>query len=284
MDRRTFIKRVFQVAGVAGLVRMGLLAEARGIFPAALNTGGAGTGSSWSTWDEASELTLAIDQNQDGMEDTNITFMKNPVAGGDEISRGVVSGLDLIYTQVNNVVGALGVPPYRTIGVTQGFTAPINFVQTMCAGTNGFIIIIKLKYTSALAGSSLFRWEGGNDRVQADVTALDVIRVYYRKDAVDISAFPTDFTDPFVTGTTYYFCMWGTASVARAAFSTTKPTKWSDFAANKRMTFASDFRFTGTDFGATQKLSFDGGATSMQGDFFYCITSQSPGSFINDAA
>ncbi len=120
MNRREFLKKAYQVGGLAALYSLGSgaieEAQAWGVLPAVVGGASSAPGL-WANWDEASEDTLSVDQNDDGIEDTFVCFMENPVAGGDEAGRGGgLAGADLVMTDSGgaNIPGALGTPPYRT--------------------------------------------------------------------------------------------------------------------------------------------------------------------------
>jgi hypothetical protein len=284
MDRRTFIKRVFQVAGCAGLIRMGLIneANARGIFPAVLNTAGRGSGS-WANWDELQESGLLLDQNFDGVEDTNIVFMESG-AGTNELSKGVLSGIDLVYTQAGGIAGAIGSPPYRTFDkVDDTMTVTPTWGTGLFCQSTGWLFLTKLKYNDHENGAYIFYHAGGDDIIALNSPgAATTIQIQVRVNGANALLATT--AGSMVVGTTYYIAAWATGALVRAGFTTTRPTKWSDFPAAQRVSGAGDGRFTVGDLGGTPIFMSDGGGNCTGGDVYYVISSQVPSSFINDVA
>jgi len=239
MDRRQFIK---YSALLAGMYPFNKAFAIPGVMPQMLGGGGAGgesgaTGSNWADWDEASEDTLSVDQDGDGTEDTHICVMENPVAGGDETGRGIKSGADLVWTQSGNVPGATGDPPNRQLtDKTKLFTSSEALGQTVFAGNTW---LVGTKWTNlnrpASVQSYLVFNLHGDARLYAYLNTTGTIS-FYVKDAAGTVHLNATTVGAAPTGTDVWVFIWSDGTVVRGGWALAKPTKWSDFGANNRVT------------------------------------------------
>ena len=134
MNRREFLKRTFQAAGLAGLYSLGAgaieEAIARGIMPAIATLGGTGSGdatnTNFLTWDKTTET---------GWGDTANVFIcvaQNTSAGGNETGEGGgLSGLNLVLTQSGNIAGMSG--------GARAFDGGDDYMQVTTAHINNFL-------------------------------------------------------------------------------------------------------------------------------------------------
>jgi hypothetical protein len=191
-------------------------------------------GGLWADWDEASEDTLSVDQDGDGTEDTFICFFENTVAGGNETGRGVVSGADLVATQVHDVPGASGSPPRRElVTVSDGFKGTYPLFNTIIKDAANWTVIIKTYptavgqvfnyYLGAATQEQLVIWNDGQK-----------FRPLIRTDG-DIRLYASTAND-LPLNQIVWQCAWYDGTTIYSGFATgSKPTKLSDFAANDRV-------------------------------------------------
>ena len=231
MDRREFLKKAFQVGGMAALYNLGVTLEqanAWGVMPMSVMDPAAG-GPYWHNWDEQSEDTLFVDQDEDGTEDLFVVFGE----GGnstDETGRGAgLSGADLVWSQSGAMAGN---GSYRTLdGSDDYFSVTSNFRDILDNLTQYGIIFKMEDWNPGVDYEALIRW------------ASEVI---FR---VDNARKLTATIDGTIVGTTtnalptsgVVYCYLGCdGSDTMVGFTTSgsgtggQPTKKSDFAANDR--------------------------------------------------
>lgn len=284
MNRREFIKKAVQMGGVAALYNLGVTLEqarAWGVLPATIMEP---TGDLWTTWDEASEDTLSVDQDGDGAEDTNITFGENTSAGGDETGRGVLTGADLVLSQSGNIAGAVGSPPYRPMdGTDDTFRVTNNWFNAIFAGETEYTLIVKC-YLDSSDIEWIFNFEDTNARINLNESAG-----FLRFGLTD-----TDNGLEFQSLTNgsaghdnqvCYVAIWTSATdgVSRAGWCAAgsgsgtngQPTKWSDFNAGDRVEFAALFDNI-ANIAAPSHANFFGLATDHEtkGRLYYVIASR----------
>jgi hypothetical protein len=254
---------------------------------AAFKSGGGSGGSAvlWASWAEDSELTLALDQNLDLTEDTNVCFMENTTAGGNETSRGVLAGADRVFTDASgNTAGASGTPPRRVFdGADDGMISTVNWPPGLFLESSGWMVLLKVNYAGGGAvGDRFFDIIAGTDNIQIELRAGNAIRFYVRKDGGNLLF--ADTANALTSGAVRYLMVAGTATTCYGGFTATRPTKWSDFAAGDRVSQVNDARFAAGDLAGAAHLMYDGGAGTVPGTLYYAIATKAPGSFINFAA
>ncbi len=200
----------------------------------------------WAKWDESSELGLATDN-------TFVCLMENPSAGGNEAGQGGgLTGADLILTQSGSVAGASGGKRVFD-GVNDRLNWTIAAVDALIANANKtWSVIMKLTDITKDVGNTYFfaflDAAQANERIALSIQTDDKLTLNVEQDTVE--DFNRKTTDSIATSTEYYVAAWADAGVnkIRAGFTATRPTKWSDFATNKRMESTLDGDFTGETF------------------------------------
>lgn len=236
-----------------------------------LRVGAGGTASSWANWNEASENTLDVDQDGDGVEDTFIAFMENTLAGGDETGQGGgFSGADLVLSQNGNIAGASGSPPSRTLDGSDDYFTVTNTFRDWLSGEGTYGIIFKVEdWNPADSYECLFFWRDGNlINLRSTLNTRELTVNFDGTSLTTTNAMPT-------SGVLY--CYVGCdGSDFRIGFSTTKPTKWSDFAANDRASNGSSVSFPSNTTNTPPIFSDSNYLTdrSVKGDAYYTIWSK----------
>ena len=274
LERRKFLKDAYKIGGLTALYTLGAVEEARawGVLPAVAGSNII----TWKNWRELSEERLAS-------KDTFVCFFENTSAGGNEAGQGLdLSGANLILTQSGNVAGATGSPPKR---VLDGDDDHFDGTQPLAAaglGTGGgnWTVVLKVEDCAGLAnGEGIIYIDGTNDSVIAFVsTAALAILV---KDGGSTLLNATTANNIPTSGV-LYIMIWYDGNYIRGGMkATTKPTKWSDFAADDKVTATSACSF-GDDFDSSRSLFYDAGTTEFETDAHYFILSKT--SFIDNNA
>lgn len=244
-----------------------------------LRGGGTGTLYSWADWPELTQGSLNPDQSGDGSEDTFICMFDNTASGGNDIGQGAgLSGAQLVATQTGTIAGATGTPPCRAMdAVDDKFTFDTS-VGNVCAAPN-WTVMLK---TNDLSGA------GAATYPIMLISAATNDWIYFKRDTDAISVklatsvlLGASFTaSPNSTGIVY-IAIWCDGTYVRAGWHTSKPTKWSDFAVNNRLTATTACDFTGKSFDGTVGINAYA-ASYIAIDVFYLITSNV--CLINNAA
>lgn len=225
---------VFGAVGLGGVLRADTI-----LFVGA--PGGSSSGS-WASWDESSE---------DGWGDSehvNICFYDNPLVGNEISVGGGLTGADLVFTQYGDVAGAVG--GMRTLDDTDDyFGVEIAFLNKFIGNGNAagtWSVIIKLNSITGTNYHGPFLWTAAGRNFEMSVHATGVL-VLETTTAAGGSNFQTVGTVP--GGTTVWICAWADGvNNTRIGFSTTKPSKWSDFAANNRAEGTTKGNYSDTSF------------------------------------
>lgn len=241
-DRRKFIRNLLAAAGVVGgweafavLHRYGgdslvKEAQAANLFISG-HGGGGGGAASWDAWDEADEAGWGDSAN------TFIGFFENTSAGGNETGQGAgLAGADLVLTQINNVPGATGTPLYRqlTLGSVHHFTYTSGLFDGTMGGTNTWTVIMKV--ADIIDGATQLILDSGAPRNYLYKQADNTFKAYAN------GTHNAATTDTVPSSGIVYLCMWSDGTYIRSGFKTgTKPSKWSDFEANKRNSTTVDY-------------------------------------------
>lgn len=240
---------------------------------------------SWANWDEQSEDTLSVDQDNDGVEDTYICFFENPTAGGNETGRGVVTGSDLVLTQEGNVAGATGSPPYRTMdGSDDGFYPTDAWLNALFAGQTEWTLIIKC-YMDSADIAYLVDFEDTDARININNdTSSSPGNLRFGLTDTD-NAFETKLASNDIStqdDQVCYLCVWTSAidGVSRGGWCAAgagsgangQPTKWSDFATGDRVEFTGLFDNFATYSSPVHNRIFGlSGSDYTQGRLYYVI-------------
>lgn len=243
--------------------------QAHGMLAGRMMMGTAGAGVTWDNWNEASEASLAST-------DIFVCLFEDPDAGDDETGQGGgLSGVDLVLTQVGTVAGATGSPPTRVLdGNDDHFLETTAAIDALIANANKtWTIIIKVTNMALGAADYVFGLEGAGsaEALRCFVNAADN-KIYFipYQDGVGDSRVTTDAAP---TATTLYFAMWADGTVMRAGFTTTRPTKWSDFDAGKRIEFATNTGdYSGETFNVANAIFADNtGGADADLDAYYLV-------------
>jgi hypothetical protein len=195
-------------------------------------------GTSWSNWDETTEAGW-------GSSNVFVALMENTSAGGNETGQGLVTGADLVLTQSGNVAGASGNSRWFD-GANDYLSGTTTLTTTALKDRTSWTILMKLNTLNAGSDISLcFGLTSG---------ASNHIYIEQNGGAMKVNAYDngnlrlgTATADTYPTAGDVYFAVWGSPGYnIRAGFTTTKPTKWSDFAATKRVEGTAAVTWAGT--------------------------------------
>lgn len=230
--------------------------------------GGGPVNVSWATWDEITESGWGDSANN------YICLMENASAGGNETGQGGgLSGADLVLTQTGSVAGATGSPPKRQFdGANDVLDATSSFVNGLFLGSTWTFI---QKWNAlVVSGLSLnFFWNSATDYLNLERDAGGHLRLYVadsggnKATAYTTAAIPSS-GDVWVMG--WYD---GGSGLIRCGWATSKPTKWSDFAANNRASVSNSISYGGLG-GRTSPVGNTPGGHFPQGSLYYVIGSK----------
>ncbi len=238
MNRREFLKRTFQIAGVAGLYSLGAgaieEAIATGIMPAlaagrklapVVPTSAGGTNLSWSTWDESTE-------NGWGNPDVHICVYTG-AAGANDFGQGLVTGAGLTHTQVGTVDAYSGAEAGRRIGiygadVQHYFTLDSDLIHQL-SGLTTYTFIVRINNLAAQAVTQgAYQIDGANDGF-----SIQYVGVGLWAGQVGVSGSWTAMTqiygNPLPAGADYWFANWGTGTVHKCGIASAKPNSEAGF-------------------------------------------------------
>lgn len=220
----------------------------------------------WADWDETSEAGLASD-------DIFVCMMENINAGGDETGQGGgLAGANLVLTEAGGLAGATGTPPTRVAdGIDDSLAFTTVALDALMMQNSAFTVIIKVTDLAIVSNDRFlyFRSAGGTEQISIHQSSTK-LAVQVKEAGTDESEITTD---AFLVSTEYWIALWSDGTVLRAGFATSKPTKWSDFAANKRVQWTNNpGTFTGDTWSTRRSLlTTGGGANFVAGDFSYFI-------------
>lgn len=227
-------------------------------------SGQGSVGVSWSLWDEIAEG--GLNTSQETANDTHCMFAENAIAAGNETGIGIATGLDLVWTQGNNVPGATGSPPRRALATNRYF----DF-------TNGLATFVKgadKKWFICL------KWSDVTTRgMYIDMYSVaSFIRIYYdgNKLFLQSSAGNATSADDTPTSGAMYVYAWCDGTTTKAAFATGKKTKLSEFDAGKVVSIANAFNFSAVTFTSASIgiYSTDHTTGPVTGNLFYVVFSK----------
>lgn len=238
----------------------------------------------WANWNELSQDTLRTDQDGDGFDDLFVCFFDAENAGDNDTGVGLVTGADLVLTQAGNIPGATGTPPSRDLdGAGDLFTITTTLADAFLTNDE-WLILVKLN------GVALATFEYIFD-INKDATHL----IYAFNHSVNTlngriingaESVTTGTTGIMSAGTTYYVAMWKqSGGNVYLGFTTTRPTKLSDFGANDRVSFGAVGDFSGNSFVGVKNLFANLGNTQTLGaKVYYILMSKKSQTIINNAA
>jgi len=221
----------------------------------------------WENWDELSESGLASD-------DIFVCLMSNVNAGGDETGEGGgLTGADLVLTEAGTLAGATGAPPTRDFDGTDDVLSMTTAAADALFGNanNTWTIILKVTNLDLVTQDIFWKFDnsGATENIYCIQQADKIPDFTIEQD--NVIEIETE-TDALQAATTYYICLWTDGTVARCGYSTTKPTKWSDFAAGKRSEFSTNTgAFSGETFDANSSLMGLSAAGFCGGELYYVV-------------
>lgn len=225
----------------------------------------------WKTWEEDSEATLASD-------DIFVCFMENTNASGDETGQGGgLSGANLVLTESGTIAGATGTPPTRVLdGVNDYFTMTNAAVDALIGNTdNTWTIILKVStLTTTNDYFMTFEQTGGDEFLRIYRTNVTgTLGFYTSQDDVAETKTTTNAT---LADTTYYIAFWTDGTTMRGGFTTTRPTKLSDFDEDELVEFETNTgAFSGETFDAAQYIfAYSSGVSPIACKAYYTIISK----------
>lgn len=267
--RREFLKDCFRIGGYAGIacLGMGAVEDAIGfrILPAVV-TGGVPLNSSWATWDETTEAGWGDSAN------TFICIMEGGL-GSNEIGQGGLglSEASRTLTQVGNIPAVSG--GYRALdGTNHYFTVTSALANLISNANNTWTVILKCKDANSDTSNNHY-YMYFKDAADGEVVGIrhgitNKVASAINEDAAGVDV--DEVTDAIPADDPFYVGIWadGGANPVRCGYSITKPTKWSDFDATKRVTSSYSGAFIGENFAgnncigtmnltAAQRLDFD---------------------------
>lgn len=187
----------------------------------------------WETWDEVAESTLAHP-------DCFVAKFENPNSGGNELGQGGegLTDADRTIIQWGNFPGVSG--GFRTAPRQAGYSHPIG-VGSYCVmsvpakviehlvGNPGmrWSVIAKVKDVK-MTNSHIFSWGKSVQQPYAAIGLTSNTNTLWLNYGADKVSTPIPETG------TIYLAWWSDGIELRCGWSTVRPTKWSDFHADKR--------------------------------------------------
>lgn len=270
MDRREFLRKAYQVGGLAALYNLGLSNSAVEAF---MRYGGttvpsAAGGQSWADWDEETQGGadgLATDQDDDGTDDTFYVVAAATGAGDDETGEGVVTGADLVWTENGNIAAAGGSPAVRVLdGTDDYFAVTQNFLDTMLSGTT-FTVIIKFTSVTAGVGKLFINISGATNKIYVRFVNAATLMEATMNSSVGSNG-PTNSVNNIPTATNLWVCIWGDGSAnSKVGWDQTKPTAKTDFAANDTIDMGNIHNFGSNTWATVQYIFADNGPANYLG-------------------
>ncbi len=209
-------------------------AEARTRILSAHVGGGSTASGLWANWDETTEVGFATDQDGNGVEDSVLWFLENPAPSSSEIGiGGGLIGDDLILTQHGDIPGATGFPPSRVLdGLDDYFTFALTSFDIL-RGSTTFTLFLYVEDVSIVDLDRFFLFTQDFWFLQAGIGIVTPSRLSFRLNGSE--DWKTASTVLPASGP-LYIMIWGDGiNYIRAGWSTSKPSKWSDFAAGSRV-------------------------------------------------
>jgi len=194
----------------------------------------------WAAWDESSEPSLASPN-------TFVAMMENVSASSNETGEGGgLSGADLVGTQTGTIAGATGSPIYRVLdGTNDYFSFTQNMIETMLNNQSEWTMMWKIDITTLSQINPLMRAR----RSAAPAYGVDVYINASNKLYVQCAAngstpnlLNAGTTDSITTGV-QYVVVWFDGTYVKAGFSSTRPTKLSDFDSTKQISNTTSTQF-----------------------------------------
>ena len=279
INRREFLKRAYQIGGLAGLYAMGgqnLINEAlaKSTFISGHVAGAAAV--SYASWDEATELVNnSAVWLMEGGAATNETGVDNRTVP--------ITGADLILTQSGGLAAATGSPPSRLFDGTDDY---LSFTQNcsniIANGTPNWTVLVKLEDATDIqtSGSSYGQFSNGSDLLWLGVQGGLGFQFVTKVDGGNV-LYDECVDQPSTTGM-LHLAIWGNGTYTRAGFveaaagsgANGQPTKWSDFGGADRVTVTAPTTWQNGDFSSARTIMRSAiMATCNAGKLYYVLFS-----------
>lgn len=230
---KKFVTR-FVLAAITGiLIIANQYASARGIIPAlvTMSTVSNTSGTSYGTWNEIAP------QGWGDPDNVYIALFRTVIAGANETGFGAgLNGANLVLTQAGGVAGATGsgANTNRPLdGLNDRFSWTVAAIQAFLDDAT-FTFVWKFNALENQANDYFSVTADGAHYIYTRIDATQNLTLYFA-DAGGAKSNQSTNTVPAAAGD-IYFAIWSDGTNIRAGWSTTKPTKLSDFAANDRCT------------------------------------------------
>ncbi len=221
----------------------------------------------WKSWGETSEATLAS-------ADIFVCLMEDTDAGDDETGQGGgLAGVNLVLTQAGNIAGMVG--GWRTFdGGDDEMTMTAAAVNALiCNANKTWTIVMKLDNIDVTSTQQLhFRDTAGEEFISLGISGTSKLNLYSEQDnSID----DENTTDSVSAATEYYFAIWADGTDMRYGFTTTRPTKYSDFDVGKRIISTDNTGdYVGEDFANSQHIGSQNGALFSALDLAYIVVAK----------
>lgn len=232
-------------------------------------------GNYWANWDETTEASLKVDQDNNGTEDTFICFMENTTASGDETGRGAgLSGANLVGTEAGNLAGATGSPPSRAFDGANDEIAWTVAAMAAIIADNNYTFVWKWGEITDNTGRYVSYLASANELLNIWPNAAKKLELTFKDSVQNQQPYGIVTADDVPTTGIIHFALWSDGIYVRFGFTTgnNKPDRWSDFATGKRVSWTVASAFT-PDFNAIKMMSL-ATVQGMQGDGYYFMASK----------
>jgi len=240
-------------------------------------TGLVGGAATYATWDQVSESSF-------GEPVSFVVMSEGTGAGDDETGKGVLTGVNLVLTDVNNVPGVVAGYRQLTRASSQYFTLTQTWADEWFTGATWSVIQKWSDWTAVNLAHGLFSMEnaGGTERIVTIGTDVNKLFAFVanagaggaRLNATTTNTYPTSgavYTFIGTVGTSTYagFTQSGSGTAGQ-------PTKWADFAANDRVSNAlAGGAFSAGDFDTYREVgTYEGAGHSCTAKFGWMIVSK----------
>ncbi|MBU2177672.1 MAG: hypothetical protein KJ556_21480 [Gammaproteobacteria bacterium] len=240
----------------------------------ALFTGGEAGPDSWADWDELTEAGLASD-------DTFVCFFKS--ATGNETGQGGgLTGVNLVLTEFGDPAAAAGTPPSRLLDGTGDYFTVNSTLAGLITQSTAWTIIIKVEDAAINLQTAFIQWTGTDEQILLSGDNNAPMTVTWLRTQQDTN-YETGTEDIWSNSGFNYVCIWADGTDLRAGYATSKPTKWSDFAATKRHLFTVNTGdYTGETFTVNRFFSWNG-ANELACKAYFVVVSKK-GDLIDNAS
>lgn len=260
ITRRQFIKRASLTASL--IIGWPRLARSWGIGSFFSSSQDGGVSTNWPTWDEST---------QGGLADENVFVNRMEELGvSNETGEGLdLAGANLVFTQNGAIPGGDGTK--RTFGNNDYMTGTATFASSFLNET-AWSLIIKVNPTleAGLRFAMEFSDAGVNNTAQIYTNADNTMTFRIREGG---GGYEDKATTDTISNAVNYLAFWTDGTTLRGGFTTTRPTKLTDFngANAETVTFAYTGDFSGVTWTRIQALANDAVNQNLEGDYYYFV-------------